>query len=203
LNVVAHTLSAIFKTRLASPAAAANVSDEKTALINAFTDTSRIPYTREARAAMPPKDVINCTSPIIADIRVTMPDVIKAPIIAGTRIEFEVGKKTTTRTRTLTDEQKDHAKTMRALDDDMEQAAGYCLHSLLNSDLLANPFVLDGPLSYLATKGLWVQRLVTLEKYCNWEHELDEYLNWMTLRATCHYSTLRSRYIRPRTEGAL
>lgn len=151
---------------------------------------------------MPPKDVINYTSPIIADIRATMPDVIKAPIIAGTRIEHEVGRKTTTRTRTLTDEQKDHAKTMRALDDDMEQAADHSLHSL-DDDLLANPFVLDGPLSYLATKGLWVQRVVTLATLCNWEHELDEYLNWMTLRATCYYSTLRSRYIRPWTERAL
>jgi hypothetical protein len=79
-----RTLSAIYKTRLASPAAG-NVSDEMTALIKGFTDTSKIPFTQAARAATPPNDVIKYTFPIIADIRAATPslDIIKPPIVVA------------------------------------------------------------------------------------------------------------------------
>lgn len=77
-----RTLPAIFKTQLAS-LAAANVSDETAALIKGFTDTSKIPFRQAARAAMPPIDVIGNTFPIIADIRTATPslDIIKPPNI--------------------------------------------------------------------------------------------------------------------------
>ena len=63
---------------------------------------------------------------------------------------------------------------------------------------LTNLFSLDKDvLSYHETKGVWLERVIGLEDFCNWEHNTGASVSWVTLRATIARQMAGSAFLDP------
>jgi len=74
----------------------------------------------------------------------------------------------------LTAAERTHLERLQQLDEDLGLER-------VNGEGLTNLFSLDKDvLSYHETKALWIERVIRLEDFCNWEHDTDASVSWVS-----------------------
>jgi hypothetical protein len=121
-----------------------------------------IPFTVKKRAAMSPNEVVEAMSPLIDDMERYIP--APAGLVRVGRATVSPAPATSAKaprgSRRLTEAEAAHAAQVQTLDGELQEAAGIEPEAVQGDPKLVNPFLCDPPLSYLATKGLWMVRVI-------------------------------------------
>jgi hypothetical protein len=158
LDQLDHTVDGDTATRVQRDA---DIATRVQRLERTFTHLT-IPFTVKKRAAMSPNEVVEAMSPLIDDMERYIP--APAGLVRVGRATVSPAPATSAKaprgSRRLTEAEAAHAAQVQTLDGELQEAAGIEPEAVQGDPKLVNPFLCDPPLSYLATKGLWMVRVI-------------------------------------------